>query len=135
MSKEEKDKLGDVPDGPGAMHDDSGAGAANAAITPSVTSDVDDGSNTNPSGGEENHVRIRVEFMDNVDFYRLKRNQSFKKLMNKFCSRHGIDYGVVRFLYDGRRLRATDTPTTVDMEDQEETVEVFTEACGGRGGV
>ena len=71
MSKEEKDKLGDVPDGPGAMHDDSGAGAANAAITPSVTSDVDDGSNTNPSGGEENHVRIRVEFMDNVDFYRL----------------------------------------------------------------
>ena len=132
MSKEEKDMVGDVPDGGGAKHDDNGAGAANSADTP-VTPDVDYGSITNPSGGEENHVRIRVEFMDNVDLYRLKRNQSFKKLMNKFCSRHGIDYGVVRFLYDGRRLRATDTPTTADMEDQEETVEVFTEACGGRG--
>ena len=70
MSKEEKDKLGDVPDGPGAMHDDSGAGAANAAITTSVNCYVDGCANTNPSGGEENHVRTRVEFMDNVNFYR-----------------------------------------------------------------
>ena len=64
-----------------------------------------------------------------------RRNQSFKKVINNFCLRHGIDYRIDRSLYDGRRLRATDTPTTVDMEDQEETVEVFTEACGGRGGV
>ena len=82
-------------------------------------------------GGEASHVKIRIEFQDSVDVYKIKKDQSFKKLINKFCARHGVDYSVVRFIYDGKKLRPVDTPNTMGMEDEEETIEVFTEQSGG----
>ena len=90
-------------------------------------------SNATTPGGEESHVKIRIEFMDNVDVYRLRKNQTFKKLINKFCARHVVDLAVLRFIYDGKKLRPSDTPNTMGMEEEEETIEVFTEQSGGMG--
>ena len=126
--------------GPNQLNDgDFEAPAAGASGTDNVEddgnalADVTAGpSNSTTPGGEASHVKIRIEFQDIVDVYRLKRDQSFKKLINKFCARHGVDFSVVRFIYEGKKLRLVDTPISMGMEDEEETIEVFTEQCGGR---
>lgn len=40
-----------------------------------------------------------------------------QKLMAAYCERQGVDRQTVRFLFDGERLRGTQTPDDVDMED------------------
>ena len=98
---------------------------------PAAANETAGASNSTTSGGEASHVKIRIEFQDSVDVYKIKKDQSFKKLINKFCARHGVDYSVVRFIYDGKKIRLVDTPNTMGMEDEEETIEVFTEQSGG----
>ena len=127
-----------------ADFDASGGGAAAAPLDDggNVGGDLADEPTAGPSnstlsttlgaGGEGSHVKIRIEFQDNVDVYKIKKEQSFKKLINKFCARHGVDINYVRFIYDGKKLRPTDTPLTMGMEEEEETVEVFTEQTGGK---
>ena len=106
------------------IDDDGNLGGAPADETPGTSYSA-------TPGGEESHVKIRIEFQDSVDVYRLKKSQSFKKLINKFCARHGVDFSVVRFIYDGKKLRLEDTPNSLGMEEEEETIEVFSEQTGG----
>ena len=118
------DDMADAADGGnvgGDLADEPTAGPSNSTL-----------STTLGAGGEGSHVKIRIEFQDNVDVYKIKKEQSFKKLINKFCARHGVDINYVRFIYDGKKLRPTDTPLTMGMEEEEETVEVFTEQTGGK---
>ena len=46
-------------------------------------------------------------------FFKIKRSTQLKKLMNAYCDRQSVDFNSVAFLFDGRRLRAEQTPDEV----------------------
>jgi small ubiquitin-related modifier len=59
------------------------------------------------------HLNIKVTDGNNEVFFKIKRSTQLKKLMDAFCERQGKSPQSVRFLFDGQRVNATDTPDTV----------------------
>lgn len=51
----------------------------------------------------------------NEVFFRIKRSTQLKKLMNAYCDRQSVDFNSIAFLFDGRRLRAEQTPDEVSI--------------------
>ena len=68
-------------------------------------------------GGEapppSEHLNIKVTDNNNEVFFKIKRSTQLKKLMDAFCDRQGKMPNTVRFLFDGERVAATDTPDGV----------------------
>ncbi|KAL8509871.1 hypothetical protein ACS0TY_016914 [Phlomoides rotata] len=60
------------------------------------------------------HINLKVKGQDgNEVFFRIKRSTQLKKLMNAYCDRQSVDFSAIAFLFDGRRLRAEQTPDEV----------------------
>jgi len=76
------------------------------------------------------HLNIKVTDNNNEVFFKIKRTTQLKKLMDAFCDRQGKDIRSCRFLFDGTRVNATDSPETLDMADGD-TLEVHQEQIGG----
>lgn len=51
----------------------------------------------------------------NEVFFRIKRSTQLKKLMNAYCDRQSVELNSIAFLFDGRRLRAEQTPDEVPL--------------------
>ncbi len=64
--------------------------------------------------------------------FKIKATTPFRKLMHAFCDRQRIVQNTVRFIFDGDRIKDTDTPRDLDMEDGD-TIEVFANQTGGGG--
>ncbi|XP_044336187.1 small ubiquitin-related modifier 1 [Triticum aestivum] len=72
------------------------------------------------------------ELLDgNEVFFRIKRSTQLKKLMNAYCDRQSVDMKAIAFLFDGRRLRAEQTPDELEMEDGDE-IDAMLHQTGGR---
>lgn len=57
-----------------------------------------------------------ILFQDgNEVFFRIKRSTQLKKLMNAYCDRQSVELNSIAFLFDGRRLRAEQTPDEVSL--------------------
>ncbi|KAI9268215.1 ubiquitin-related domain-containing protein [Phascolomyces articulosus] len=83
-----------------------------------------------PTSGNE-HINIKVVGGDNNEvFFKIKQSTPLRKLMDAYCERQGKSPGSVRFLYDGHRVLATDTPQGLDMDDGD-TIDVMVEQIGG----
>ncbi|KAK9269432.1 hypothetical protein L1049_001205 [Liquidambar formosana] len=66
------------------------------------------------------HINLKVKGQDgNEVFFRIKRSTQLKKLMTAYCDRQSVELNSIAFLFDGRRLRAEQTP------DEEESVMPF----------
>ncbi|KAK4507701.1 hypothetical protein PRZ48_001436 [Zasmidium cellare] len=76
------------------------------------------------------HLNIKVTDNNNEVFFKIKRSTQLKKLMDAFCERQGKSPQQVRFLFDGQRVNATDTPDALEMADGD-TLEVHQEQIGG----
>ena len=44
-------------------------------------------------------------------------NASLQHLMQSFCNRQGIEMNSIRFLFDGQRINANESPQELDMDD------------------
>ncbi|XP_057765594.1 small ubiquitin-related modifier 1-like isoform X1 [Salvia miltiorrhiza] len=67
-----------------------------------------------PGGDQSGHINLKVKGQDgNEVFFRIKRSTQLKKLMNAYCDRQSVDLSSIAFLFDGRRLRAEQTPDEV----------------------
>jgi hypothetical protein len=66
-----------------------------------------------PDGQVTEHLNIKVTDNNNEVFFKIKRTTALKKLMDAFCDRQGKAPNSVRFLFDGSRVQATDSPETV----------------------
>jgi len=86
---------------------------------------TEDGGNPSPE-----HLNIKVTDNNNEVFFKIKKTTQLKKLMDAFCDRQGKMPNTVRFLFDGTRVNATDTPDQLDMQDGD-TLEVHQEQIGG----
>jgi hypothetical protein len=63
-------------------------------------------------------------------FFRIKSTATLKKLMHAYCDRQSVDPQSIAFLFDGRRLRAEQTPAELDMEDGDE-IDAMLHQTGG----
>lgn len=66
----------------------------------------------NPAAAVE-HLNIKVTDNNNEVFFKIKRTTQLKKLMDAFCERQGKQMSTVRFLFDGTRVNAQDSPDLV----------------------
>eukprot|EP00051_Salpingoeca_urceolata_P032136 m.14441 g.14441 ORF g.14441 m.14441 type:complete len:94 (+) comp4799_c0_seq1:1404-1685(+) len=77
------------------------------------------------------YINLKVLAQDNTEVhFKIKRSTPLKKLMDAYCSRQGLDKQNVRFMLDGQRINDTDTPETLDMEDND-AIDVMTQQTGG----
>jgi small ubiquitin-related modifier len=78
---------------------------------------ADNPENGSPQGGEQpaqsEHLNIKVTDNNNEVFFKIKRSTKLEKLMLAFCDRQGKSLNSVRFLFEGQRVQAGDTPDTV----------------------
>ena len=72
-----------------------------------------------PAGGE--HLNIKVTDGNNEVFFKIKRSTRLDKLMRAFCERQGKEFTTVRFLFDGSRVQANDTPDSVSYPQAPQT--------------
>ncbi|ESW12631.1 hypothetical protein PHAVU_008G129000 [Phaseolus vulgaris] len=78
------------------------------------------------------HINLKVKGQDgNEVFFRIKRSTQLKKLMNAYCDRQSVDFSSIAFLFDGRRLRAEQTPDELEMEDGDEIDAMLHQTGGG----
>ncbi|XP_019159263.1 small ubiquitin-related modifier 1-like [Ipomoea triloba] len=84
-------------------------------------------------GGDQSaaHINLKVKGQDgNEVFFRIKRSTQLRKLMNAYCDRQSVDFNSIAFLFDGRRLRAEQTPDELEMEDGDE-IDAMLHQTGG----
>ncbi|CEP03371.1 Ubiquitin-like domain-containing protein [Plasmodiophora brassicae] len=81
--------------------------------------------------GSGEHINLKVKLQDgNAVFFKVKKHTPLKKLMEAFCKRAGKDMESVRFLFDGQRLLADQTPADLDMVDEDE-IDAMVQQVGG----
>ncbi|CAI9784125.1 unnamed protein product [Fraxinus pennsylvanica] len=82
-------------------------------------------------GDQSVHINLKVKGQDgNEVLFRIKRSTQLKKLMNAYCERQSVDFNSIAFLFDGRRLRAEQTPDELEMEDGDE-IDAMLHQTGG----
>ncbi|VDB98147.1 unnamed protein product [Peniophora sp. CBMAI 1063] len=63
-------------------------------------------------------------------YFKIKRSTKLSKLQGAYANKVGKDVASIRFLYDGNRINDDDTPSSLDMEDND-TIDVMVEQVGG----
>ncbi|KAL2414259.1 hypothetical protein ABEF95_003568 [Exophiala dermatitidis] len=80
--------------------------------------------------GANEHLNIKVTDGNNEVFFKIKRTTKLEKLMKAFCERQGKDIRSARFLFEGQKVQAQDTPEVLEMQDGD-SIEVHQEQIGG----
>ncbi|PIA25795.1 hypothetical protein AQUCO_10800045v1 [Aquilegia coerulea] len=81
------------------------------------------------------HINLKVKGQDgNEVFFRIKRSTQLRKLMTAYCDRQSVEFNSIAFLFDGRRLRADQTPDELEMEDGDEIDAMLHQTGGGLEG-
>ncbi|XP_019727916.1 small ubiquitin-related modifier 3-like, partial [Hippocampus comes] len=81
---------------------------------------------------ENDHINLKVAGQDgSVVQFKIKRHTPLSKLMKAYCERQGLSIRQIRFRFDGQPINETDTPSQLEMED-EDTIDVFQQQTGGR---
>jgi len=75
------------------------------------------------------NIKVMTQTGEEV-FFKIKRNTKLSKLQGAYAAKVGKDVGSIRFLYDGQRVNESDTPASLDMEDND-TIDVMVEQVGG----
>eukprot|EP01017_Pseudomicrothorax_dubius_P010846 TRINITY_DN1393_c0_g1_i1.p1 TRINITY_DN1393_c0_g1~~TRINITY_DN1393_c0_g1_i1.p1 ORF type:complete len:106 (-),score=26.77 TRINITY_DN1393_c0_g1_i1:198-515(-) len=79
--------------------------------------------------GEFLNLKVKSQEGEEV-FFKIKKTTAFKKLMEAYCQRQGVNMQNVRFLFDGDRIAETQTPDQLGMENGDE-IDVVVEQVGG----
>lgn len=79
---------------------------------------------------DNTHINLKVSDGSAEIFFKIKRSTPMKRLMEAFCKRQGKDISSLRFLIDGTRVDAHNTPDDLELEDGD-TIEAHREQTGG----
>ena len=55
----------------------------------------------------------------NIVHFKIKKKTQLKKLMEMYCARQSLQMEQIRFLFKGNRLRDSQTPDELEMEDDD----------------
>ncbi|KAI8383666.1 Ubiquitin-2 like Rad60 SUMO-like [Nakaseomyces glabratus] len=78
----------------------------------------------------ETHINLKVSDGSSEIFFKIKKTTPLRRLMEAFAKRQGKEMDSLRFLYDGLRIQADQTPEDLDMEDND-LIEAHREQIGG----
>ena len=67
----------------------------------------------------------------NIVHFKIKRKTQLKKLMEAYCNRQSLQMDQIRFLFDGNRLRETQSPDELEMED-DDVIDAMLFQVGGK---
>ncbi|KAJ1921376.1 hypothetical protein H4219_000693 [Mycoemilia scoparia] len=77
------------------------------------------------------HINLRVISPDSQEIcFKIKKHTRLEKLMNAYCDRTNRSRGSIRFLFDGDRINAGDTPEKLEMEEND-AIDAMVEQVGG----
>lgn len=80
---------------------------------------------------ETEHINLKVTTQDGEPVhFKIKRTTPMQKLIDAFAKRQALDKATMRFTFDGRRISGTDTPNSLEMEDND-IIDVLIEQIGG----
>lgn len=117
----------------------------NVTITDNVTapgkgdaSDEDDVKKNTPSSDSKNDedsvdkfIKLKVIAQDHSEVhFKVKKTTQLRKVKQSYAERQGTQISVLRFMFDGRRVKDLETPKELGMQN-EDIIEVYTEQTGG----
>ncbi|KAL7378130.1 hypothetical protein ABVT39_008937 [Epinephelus coioides] len=77
------------------------------------------------------HINLKVVGQDrSVIQFKIKRHTQLSKLMKAYCERQGLEMRHIRFMFDGQPINEKDTPSQLEMED-DDAIDVFQQQTGG----
>nr|CAX77093.1 Small ubiquitin-related modifier 2 precursor [Schistosoma japonicum] len=77
------------------------------------------------------HINIKVQGQEgSIIHFKIRKNTPLRKLMLAYCERLDLKQPSVRFIFDGNSVHETDTPASLEMEEND-TIEVFQTQTGG----
>lgn len=62
--------------------------------------------------------------------FKIRKTTKLQRLMEAYCTREGLSSSAARFLFDGKRVLATDTPEALGLGDND-VIDVQVEQTGG----
>ncbi|GER41930.1 small ubiquitin-like modifier 2 [Striga asiatica] len=62
--------------------------------------------------------------------YRYERDKKMKYLLSYYCQEKSYDQNTVEFLFEGKRVTAANTPSQLEIKDNDE-IEVMLHCSGG----
>mmetsp|Transcript_14006 Transcript_14006/g.20497 ORF Transcript_14006/g.20497 Transcript_14006/m.20497 type:complete len:93 (+) Transcript_14006:167-445(+) len=85
---------------------------------------------TKPEGANE-PITIRVRDQTGEEtFFKIKKTTKMSKVFETYAQRKGVAPNSLRFLLDGERIAADETPKTLELEDQDQ-IDCLLEQVGG----
>lgn len=80
---------------------------------------------------EDSAITLRVrEGTGEETAFKVKKSTKMSKIFETFASRKGLSVNMIRFMYDGQRIKAEDTPKMLEMEDDDQ-IDVVLQQEGG----
>ena len=80
---------------------------------------------------QEERITLKVRGQDGEELiFKIRKNTELKKLIDNYWARKGIAATSCRFIYDGERIKPTNTADELQMEDGDE-IDVMLEQTGG----
>ena len=62
--------------------------------------------------------------------FKVKKSTKMSKIFDTFASRKGLSVNMIRFMYDGKRVKGDDTPKMLELEDDDQ-IDVVLQQEGG----
>ncbi|EFP86314.1 hypothetical protein PGT21_028959 [Puccinia graminis f. sp. tritici] len=85
----------------------------------------------NEQSQQPEHINIKVVDRNSQEvFFKIKTTTKLGKLMDVYANRIGHDPNTIRFIFDGVKVKADDTPLDLDMSDNDR-IDVMVEQVGG----
>ena len=66
--------------------------------------------------------------------FKVNKTTKFEKIINIYCQRQGVPASQLRLIFDGMKIKGTDTPESLGLEDEDQ-IDAFIEQVGGRSEV
>ncbi|KAM0752005.1 ubiquitin-like protein [Meredithblackwellia eburnea MCA 4105] len=79
---------------------------------------------------ESKRISITLRYQDNTTEFKVKPTTRFKKIINSFAEKNGMDPQSLRILNQGERIQLENTVEQAEVED-DDTLDVMMDQIGG----
>lgn len=74
-------------------------------------------------------IRVKDQAGDET-FFKVKKTTKMSKIFKAYAERKGVNESALRFLLDGERINADETPKILELEDQDQ-IDCLLQQVGG----
>ncbi len=64
----------------------------------------------NTTADSDKKIKIKIKMNGEETMFKVNKTTKFDKIMKIYCERHGIPQNQLRLIFDGEKIKATDTP-------------------------